>query len=135
MPLVVLGIIVVVGAGLMIYYQIGPTLKNRVRNGGGAPVSRSRTSSSPRDSFGGYLHMEGGSDSDSDFDADSDSGYGEEKPYEKSKDGKVLYVFNGGKTEIRPLGEKPDAGRDDSKDGPRGGTGDDPTDSDDGDVG
>jgi hypothetical protein len=102
MPLVILGIIVVVGACLMIYYQIGPTLRERARK-----------------AEKGYIHVEVVPKLPDEGD-DARDARDEEKPYDKSGDGKVLYVFNGGKTEIRPLGK-------DSKD--------DPTDSDGGDVG
>jgi hypothetical protein len=119
MPLVILGIIVVVGACLMIYYQIGPTLKARAGNAGAAS---SRSSS--RDSFGGYIHVEVVPELPEDAEPDdivippkagiSDEAGEEEKPFEKSNDGKVLYVFNGGKTELRPLNENPDYPDDDN---------------------
>jgi hypothetical protein len=125
MPLVILGIIVVVGACLMIYYQIGPSLKSRAGRAGSISVKRS----SSRDAFGGYIHVEVvpelDADTDLNLDSDSDSDGGGAKPYNKSGDGKVLYVFNGGKTEIRPLDEK------DAPAGDAEGAGD----SDDGDIG
>jgi hypothetical protein len=119
MPLVILGIIVVVGACLMIYYQIGPTLKGRTRNAGGTVSSRS----SSRDAFGGYIHVDvfpefvSHADSDLDIDLDLDSDADLEKPFDKNEDGKVLYIFNGGKTELRPLDEAADTPKPPGEDG------------------
>ncbi|GHU63853.1 hypothetical protein AGMMS49983_08280 [Clostridia bacterium] len=129
MPLVILGIIVAVGAILMIYYQIGPTIRNRSRNTGSASSSRSGPGSGIRDSFGGYIHLE----SDSDFavvSEEEEDAPASEKSYDKNSTGKVLYVFNGGKTEIRPLAEV-----DKQEDEQNSDQDEDPNHSDDGGVG
>jgi hypothetical protein len=102
----ILGIIVLIGACLMIYYQIGPSLRVRGRRS----VS-SQTSAERRDVFGGYIPVEVIPKLDSDLKTEKDSD--PEKSYDKSGDGKVLYVFNGGKTEIRPLDESGDPSDDD----------------------
>ena len=97
MPLIILGIIAVVGAGLMIYYQVGPTLKNRVRT----PRDASYPSrSGEQNTFGGYIDLK----QDTDFEVVSKDG-DEGISYGKSQDGKVLYIFNAGKTELRSLNE------------------------------
>lgn len=100
MPLVILGIIVVVGACLMIYYQVGPSLRNRVRT----PRDASYPSQSgEKNTFGGYIDLE----QDTDYEVGPKED-GEGKSYGKSEDGKVLYIFNAGKTELRPLDEDKD---------------------------
>ena len=111
MPLVILGIIVVVGAGLMIYYQIGPTLTNRVRT----PRDTSSSGSNKKEPFGGYIDLAQGSDFVVEPDDENVIETEEGKSYGKSEDGKVLYIFDAGKTEIRPLDEDEEKEEDQDK--------------------
>ena len=116
MPLVILGIIVVVGASLMIYYQIGPTLSNRVRT----PRNTSSSKSNKNEPFGGYIDLAPDLDLLVESDDENDIGNDEGKSYGKSEDGKVLYIFDAGKTEIRPLeedGEKKEEKEEEREDG------------------
>jgi hypothetical protein len=130
----------------MIYYQIGPTRKGRTRNTGGAVSS----SAGSREAFGGYLHADifpefvGAAapdrEPDRDLDSDSDLDLDSEKPLDNSEDGKVLYIFNGGKTELRPLDEAagtPQSPREDggAKENPNYGAKGNPNYPDDDDVG
>ena len=108
MPLIILGIIVVVGAGLMIYYQVGPTIRTRIKTPyGGQPSSPNPDS---KNAFGGFIDLEAEQDLD-DESVDDEDEYEDEderKTYGKSSDGKVLYIFDAGKTELRPLNEEED---------------------------
>ena len=93
MPLIILGLIVVLGVVLLIYYQLGPKVTTRLKNRRGA--------------FGGGYEddMPPG-----DMDADEDgmgSGMGER---ENRDDGKVLFIFGDGESEERPIRE--DGGED-----------------------
>ncbi|MDR3364651.1 MAG: hypothetical protein LBS91_06880 [Clostridiales Family XIII bacterium] len=92
MPLVLLGLIVVVGGCLLIYYQFGPAISRRLGTGGGGYADGFRRSPEGRARYGsaGGEAADGGSEPD-------------EKLYETSADGKVLFVFGGGEREERPL--------------------------------
>ena len=104
MPLIILGIIVVVGAGLMIYYQIGPTVRTRIKTQSGSTSSPVKSDS--ESSFGGFIDLEPDVDFEDEAIEDDDDDDGERKSYGKSSDGKVLYIFDAGKTELRPLNEE-----------------------------
>ena len=94
MPLVILGLIVVLGAALLIYYQLGPKVTLRLRG---------------RSGFGGF----GGADADADKTDEKKSETAEtgiESPAIDTADKeKVLFIFGDGEREERPLrgsGEK-----------------------------
>ena len=99
MPLIILGLIVVLGAALLIYYQLGPkvTLKLKNARGGG---------------FGGF----GGNDEMDSEDAsaqakdqtDGDSGEQDNAEKKDNSDGKVLFIFGDGEREERPIREDDD---------------------------
>jgi len=87
MPLIILGLIVVLGAALLIYYQLGPKVTLRLKNRRGA--------------FGG-----GYEDDDmpmGDIDAEDEEGVGSAR--ENRDDGKVLFIFGDGESEERPIRE------------------------------
>ena len=122
MPLIILGIIVLVGAGLMIYYQIGPSFRNRFN---AAKDTSSPEYSKDKENYGRFIELERlsvvGSDDEDDDDDDDDESENYDDDYDddddddnerltygKSSDGKVLYIFDAGKTELRPLTEEDD---------------------------
>ena len=89
MPIIILGLIVVLGAALLIYYQLGPKVtlrlkKNRSEYGGG---------------FGGYSE-----DNPQDGDFNSDGVQDDANPTHVD-DGKVLFIFGDGEREERPISE------------------------------
>ena len=95
MPLIILGLIVVLGAALLIYYQLGPKVTLRLRGN--------------RDSSGGGP---GGGAPDTSTEADGDANADPAQESAKSKtpeDEKVLYVFGDGEREERPLREEGDS--------------------------
>jgi hypothetical protein len=89
MPLIILGLIVVLGAALLIYYQLGPKVTLRLKNRRGA--------------FGsGYEDdMPVG-----DMDMDDEDGMGSDMGARENRDdGKVLFIFGDGESEERPIRE------------------------------
>ena len=96
MPLIILGLIVVLGASLLIYYQLGPKVTSRLRSGQGLFGSV----------FGGQgenqanFNNAGGDTDMPDAEAGQEGvGKGEDD------DGKVLFIFGDGEREERMLGE------------------------------
>ena len=96
MPLVILGLIVVLGGALLIYYQLGPKVTKRLNSGSnffssifGAPQGNAAQSQ--------YADAEAGAP-----DADAgQAGAGNDA----DGDGKVLFIFGEGAREERPVGE------------------------------
>jgi hypothetical protein len=96
MPLIILGLIVVLGAALLIYYQLGPKVTLRLR--------------SRQSGFGGF----GGApedDASADVPGDegsresTDSDLAEDGKKASESDGKVLFIFGDGESEERPIRE------------------------------
>ena len=96
MPLVILGLIVVLGVAFLIYYQLGPK-SDRLKGGlgslfgfgGGGGDSSPSTSDSPD-----------GEDASENEDVDIS---GEKSVKSLTGDEKVLYIFGDGEREERPL--------------------------------
>ena len=90
MPLIILGLIVVLGGCLLIYYQLGPkvTLRLKSRFGGGGAAQE------------GAQGAEGAAGAAG---AAGDTGAGAEKEESKADDEKILYVFGDGGREERSL--------------------------------
>ena len=97
MPLVILGLIVVLGGALLIYYQLGPKITRRLSGGQGVFSSV----------FGGQDDGPKAAPHDEDPAEDEaetgDGQTGTEKV--DDDDGKVLFIFGDGEREERPLGE------------------------------
>jgi hypothetical protein len=100
MPLIILGLIVVLGAALLIYYQLGPkvTLRLKGANKFGAAASDDDDGAEAGD----------GEDLD-DLDADFAAGTADGKE-KKAEDEKVLYIFGDGERMERPLKSDGDQG-------------------------
>jgi len=90
MPLIILGLIVVLGACLLIYYQLGPKVTLRLK-------------SKPTDPVGpeGAANPAEGEKDGAEKEGDADKA--EIKP--KAEDEKVLYIFGDGERLERPLRE------------------------------
>ena len=96
MPLVILGLIVVLGGALLIYYQLGPKVTKRLNSGPNFFSSL----------FGGQEGNPGGFQNAEDDANAPDAGAGQtgaEKGLED--DGKVLFIFGDGEREERSFGE------------------------------
>ena len=87
MPLIILGLIVVLGGALLIYYQLGPKVTLRLKSGfgGGGPFA-----SAPNEAEGEKA-------------TESETGADAGEKQEKEEDEKILYIFGAGEREERSL--------------------------------
>ena len=96
MPLIILGLIVVLGACLLIYYQLGPKVTRRLKSG----QSIFGSVFGSQDGNSGNFYAAGAETDTPEADAGQDgAGKGEDD------DGKVLFIFGDGEREERLLGE------------------------------
>jgi len=106
MPLIILGLIVVLGAALLIYYQLGPkvTLKLKNARGGGGFGG-----------FGAYNGDDAGQNAENgdSEQAVSDSDMREAVKKSDGNEGKVIFIFGDGESEERPIR---DTDKDDGQD-------------------
>ena len=95
MPLIILGLIVVLGVALLIYYQLGPKVTLRLKSGKGGMFGSG--------GFGGYSE---GDAPDSDLNAEENTDSADaNNTGAGGGDGKVLFIFGGGEREERPINE------------------------------
>ena len=104
MPLIILGLIVVLGGCLLIYYQLGPKVTLRLKSGfggmggadaGGADAGAGADGAQGAPGDAGGADAKGGAASPGSGDAGGKAGADEGE--------KVLYVFGDGEREERPL--------------------------------
>jgi|GEM_PF-3292345 len=107
MPLVILGLIVILGGCFLIYYQLGPKITLRLKGARGA--FSPGQSDAYADADAGSPEDEADSENDG---AGEETGPEAEKP-QKIKDDKVLYIFGDGEREERSLREDDEHGEDD----------------------
>lgn len=101
MPLIILGGIVVVGGLLLLYFQLGPKITQRLKGGTADFTAKAN------EWFGEEPFRTEGSDS-ADAAADGDDvadGAGKTRKSVADDDGKVLFIFGGGEREERPLND------------------------------
>ena len=107
MPIIILGLIVVLGVVFLLYYQLGSSGQDKIKSGFSNFFSGifGGPQASPGGPAGGDSSAEGGPEG-----ADSDAS-GQQSVKSLTGDEKVLYIFGDGAREERPLDS------DDGKDG------------------
>ena len=86
MPLIILGLIVVLGAALLIYYQLGPKVTLRLKSG-----------------FGGFGGGPGAGSAADEAEAQGEAQQAGSGAKSEPDDEKVLFIFGDGAREERPL--------------------------------
>ena len=105
-PLIILGLIIVLGGALLIYYQLGPKVTLRLKSslgGFGAGIFGGGEAPAP-EAAEAEVVQEGAAEVDSEQVA-PEINISEAGKKSADNEGKVLFIFGDGETEVRPIRE------------------------------